>query len=172
MLSNVAYDQECVIKEVAELLETKRSDVLVSPWWWPAMVRGEAKAAWDTLTCWVDEVLIGRYDTPGRSAGGLAEGASVKPCWFAHPDVVDKLSALYWAWRRGYSPSATATGPIDWHMNWVPRTLGQIKSELTSCLGGCSALGVDRVKAGQLTHQDRVLFVDNDITARREADTG
>jgi hypothetical protein len=168
-------DLEGVLSEMAELLETTRPDVTLSPWWWPAMRRGEAEAAWEILTSWVDDVLIGRYDNnPHRSAGSLAEGSSIKLCWFAHPDVVDKLSALHWTWRRSYSRSATTAGPIDWQSSLVPRTLGQIKSQLTNCMcaGGCSALGEghNRPKAGQLTLEDRALFIDRDLTTREVAD--
>ena len=168
-------DLEGVLSEMAELLETTRPDFTLSPWWWPAMRRGEAEAAWEVLTSWVDDVLIGRYDNnPHRSPGGLAEGSSIKPCWFAHPDVVDKLSALHWAWRRSYSRSATAAGPLDWQSSWVPKTLGQIKTQLTNCMGGCSRLGEgdSRPKAVQLTPEDRSLFIGRDLTAREVADPG
>jgi hypothetical protein len=168
-------DAEGVVGEMAELLETTRPDFMLSPWWWPAMRRGEADAAWKVLTGWVDDVLIGRYDANAhRSVGGLAEGASVKPCWFAHPDVVDKLSALHWAWRRSYSRSATAGGPLDWQSSLVPITLGQIKTQLTNCMGagGCSGLGEGdhRRKAAQLTPKDRALFIGRDLAAREVAD--
>lgn len=168
-------EHERVINKMAELLETTRPDFTLSPWWWPAMRRGEAEAAWGVLTSWVDDVLIGRYDhTPHRSVGGLAEGASIKPCWFAHPDVVDKLSALHWSWRRSYSRSATAAGPLDWQSSWVPRTLGLIKSQLSGCTGGCSALGegAHRPKAGQLTPEDRAAFIGRDLAAREVAGKG
>jgi hypothetical protein len=170
-------DLEGVLNEMAELLETKRPDFTVSPWWWPAMDRGEAEAAWDVLTGWVDDVLIGRYDhNPHRSLGGLAEGASIKPCWFAHPDVVDKLSALHWAWRRSYSRSATAGGPLDWQSSLVPTALGQIKTQLTNCMGadGCSGFGEEARsrKAAQLTPEDRALFIGRDLAARGVAGTG
>jgi hypothetical protein len=170
-------DVERVVGEIAELLERTRPDFTLSPWWWPAMSRAEADAAWRVLTSWVDDVLIVRYDHhPHRSAGGLVEGASVKPCWFAHSNVVDKLSALHWTWRRSYSPNATAVGPTEWQESWVPRTLDQIKRLLTDCLGGCSALGEeggDRPKAGQLSPEDRALFIGRDLAARAEvADSG
>jgi hypothetical protein len=165
-------DVERVVGEIAQLLERTRPDFTLSPWWWPAMSRAEADTAWSVLTSWVDDVLIARYDHPRRSVGGLVEGASVKPCWFAHPNVVDKLSALHWTWRRSYSPNATAAGPVEWQESWVPRTLDQIKSQLTDCLGGCSALGEggDGPKAGQLTPEDRAFFIGMDLASRREID--
>jgi hypothetical protein len=79
-------------EDLPELLETRRPDLALSPWGWPAMLRGEAEAAWEVFTSWVDDVLIGRYDNPTWSAGGVMEGERIKPCWFAYPDVVDKIS--------------------------------------------------------------------------------
>jgi hypothetical protein len=149
----------------------------VSPWWWPSMLRKEAESAWETLIGWVDDVLIARYDpasSAGPSAGGLVGGVRLKPCWFAHPDVVDRLSALYWAWQRAYSPAATDMGPIDWQDNWVPRTLDLVKPQLTLCLSGCRALveGGYQEKAGVVTTQERARFVADDLAARRESADG
>ena len=48
-------------------------------------------------------------------------GDAVQQCWFAHPDVVDKLSALQWAWKGSYCQNAKAPAPGGWQTNQVRR---------------------------------------------------
>jgi hypothetical protein len=37
------------------------------------------------------------------------------PCWYAHPDLVEELSALHTAHRAAYHPDSSPHGPTDWH---------------------------------------------------------
>jgi hypothetical protein len=167
-------EHERLLADVIGLLDTSRTGSKPSPWWWPSMLRKEAESAWEILIDWVDDVLIARYDPSTVPSASDQGGARVGPCWFAHPDVVDRLSALYWTWQRAYSPTATDMGPIDWQNNWVPRTLDLIKPQLTLCLSGCRALGKAgcQQKAGVVTTQERARFIADDLAARRESPEG
>ena len=37
------------------------------------------------------------------------------PCWYAHGDLAEELSALHTAHQAAYHPAGPATGPADWH---------------------------------------------------------
>jgi hypothetical protein len=161
-------DQERVLNElghrlgeIAEILGAQDPAFLLSPWWWPTMLRGEAHKAWEVLVKWVDEIVIVRYDGGEAREGELPEGKTLQKCWFAHPVVVDKLSALWWAWRGAYRRHAPANGPHEFQHLLIVRTFEQIK--LTSCLGGCKVLGI---KSGDVTWNDRTAWVRDDIARR------
>lgn len=162
----------------AEMLGAKSPDFELSPWWWPSMRRGEARVAWDLLVPWVDDVLIGRYDTRGTErlatdqtgqAGNLPEGNNLKQCWFAHPDVLDKLSALYWSWKGNYRRrNAADNGPIGFQNDHLDKTLGQIRPKMIGCLGGCARL--DGRKTGELSWDHRTAWIRADVDARPSED--
>lgn len=77
---------------------------------------------WAALNQWV-RWLVGRYALDHRE---------VPPCWHAHGDLVEELSALRTAHLGAFDPSGPASGPAEWHQIfantrarlqlWVART--------------------------------------------------
>jgi hypothetical protein len=177
------------LAEVLELLNLREPAFLLSPWWWPAMKRSEAEEAWKLLTEFVDGLLIPRYDdgevtaTPrgvaaiNPEAVPLPTSPRVKRCWFAHPGIVDKLSALFWARKGDYRRNAPANGPLEWQENWLPKTLDALDAEFNKkkCVGACPHLtGAiagewPEQKHGTLTLHDRNTWIKADVDARPEA---
>lgn len=162
----------------AELLGTKDPAFLLSPWWWPTMTSAQAEEAWKTLTEWVDGLIIPRYDD-GKSQWALGElpaSTRVLRCWFAHPGIVDKLSALFWAQKGDYRRNAAANGPLEWQENWLPKTLDGLDAEFRTkaCIGGCPHLN-GRIagewpdtKHKSLTLRDRMQWIRTDVERRPE----
>jgi len=127
-------------------------------WDWSAMPRKQAEKAWDTLTSWVREVLIGVYrlvDTseqwthtdhdalaglgltdPDRGKGRLL----VPRCWYHHPDVVAELGWLAQNWLETYrSAEGRTIRAADWHDRYLPGVLRRIND--TSTAAECTMRG-------------------------------
>ena len=142
------------LEAVAELLGAQEPDFLLSPWWWPDMTRSQAEEAWKTLTEWVDQLIIPRYDD-GKNTMPVSGAQVLRPdevgtphssrvlrCWFAHPSAVDRLSALLWAQKGDYRRNAPASAPLEWQENWLPKTLDGLDAEFKrkKCMGTCPHL--------------------------------
>ncbi len=154
------------VTQIRELIGAKEPDFLLAPWWWPNLTSDQAREAWDVLVPWVETVVIWRYDySSDAEVGELPEGASILRCWFAHATVVDKLSALYWAWKGDYRRHAPANGPIEFQENWVPKTLGQIEKILQKCQAGCTVL---KQPLSKVSWPARTHWIDADIAGRRQ----
>lgn len=179
-------DQERAIQELAAEMARRAQADAEAPWWWPTMTQNQATEAWQTLTDWVDRLIIPRYDDgentspmPGSRVLrpediGLPHSSRVLRCWFAHPGVVDKLSALYWAQKGDYRPNAVVNGPLEWQENWLPKTLDSLDSEFKTkkCIGGCPHLNGmisgewPTVKHNLLNLRDRTEWIKADIGRR------
>ena len=88
---------------------------------------GEAAAQqWADLHAWV-RWLVGRYAIDPRE---------IPPCWGAHGELVEELSALHTAHQAAYDPAGAPTGPADWHT-----TLANTRSRLHLSVArtGCRA---------------------------------
>ena len=174
-----AFEQ---LGEIAEVIGVRDPSFALSPWWWPTMTPPQAREAWKTLTAWGDEIVIGRDDngerTPEGEEWGLDElryGDRVLRCWFAHPGIVDRLSALHWARRGDYRRHAPAHAPLEWQETWLPRTLNGMLTEFTErqCFGYCPYYnagreGSERVKHDELGLRDRMSWTKADVERRAE----
>ncbi len=115
------------VAELGELANAEQQDA-AGPWWWPSLLRSEAEEAWEILTSWVDDVLRERYPPDAHD--------KVRACWFAHPGVVDELTALYFAWKGAYRPDAAHTAVFEWFDRALPNTLGRTREATRECPGG------------------------------------
>ncbi|MGV8967787.1 MAG: hypothetical protein ACOH2F_16095 [Cellulomonas sp.] len=90
-----------------------------------ARLTGEAAATeWAALDRWV-RWLVRRYNLDHRD---------VPPCWYAHTDLVEELSALRSAHRGAYDPSGPPGGPAEWHQTLAnTRTHLQLSVSRTGC---------------------------------------
>lgn len=93
-------------------------------WVWSSLTAAEASLAWAHLTGWVDQ-LVARY--------GLHE--AVPACWYAHPPLVEELSALRAAWLAAYHPRAKPDQAAVWH-DVLDRVLTRVRGwNRTGCAG-------------------------------------
>lgn len=78
----------------------------------------------DGLIGWLEAVYL-RYPD---AAGSLPE------CWCWHPDVVEELLWLMYAWLAAYQGPAAAVGLVgDWHDRYRPGVVRRIKQAAGSC---------------------------------------
>jgi hypothetical protein len=158
---------------VAEL-KAKRDDPSKAQWCWPRMTQDQAKKAWRILVPWVENIIrgpmaddAGEYDDDRHYRYTMYEGANsvdVANCWFAHPDVVDDLSANHFAWRAAYGPNPGATAAAEWIDRWLPHTLQRAKRVGSNCRNGCKIL---KKSPSHVTDEDRRKFIDKDVADRR-----
>lgn len=95
---------------------------------WPELDERSAAAEWRNLGKWLDG-LLARHPMHRRV---------LRPCWRAHTDVVDEISALRLAWQGAYrSAEASATAAVDWMTRWLPATMARIDVEFNHA--GCKA---------------------------------
>jgi hypothetical protein len=154
-LPTLAAAIRALAKEVAAL-QAPPADPEPPLWDWAAMSTKQAAAAWETLTDWVREVLIGVYrlvdtsqewrqptaaDDNALRGLGLTESATpersarvpVPRCWFRHPDVVAELGWLCQSWLETFrSPAGRPTRAADWHDRYLPGVLRRINSTSTA----------------------------------------
>ena len=72
---------------------------------WAGLDAAAAASAWAALDAWV-RWLARRYGIDHRE---------LPPCWYAHGDLLEELSALHTAHQGAYHPAGPGTGPADWH---------------------------------------------------------
>ncbi|GAA5026133.1 hypothetical protein [Actinopolymorpha pittospori] len=84
----------------------------------------EAMALLEELLEWLERVYL-RY----------ADAAATLPeCWLWHPDVIEELLWLSYAWRLAYEdPESSASLPGDWHDRQRPGVVRRIKAVAGAC---------------------------------------
>lgn len=146
------------VQEVSDFLGIPKGESS-SPWWWPSLDRDQARNAWRLLVPFV-EMLGQRYH----------QGHPIRACWYAHPEVLDELSALYYEWKRSYTPNVDRTAPWYFVQN-VKTGMENIRTNLGGCANssaGCQRL---KVKVSELTEQDRKDYIKADIEKRDQPQT-
>jgi hypothetical protein len=90
---------------------------------WTALTADAAAEAWAALAGWVDW-LLDRY--------ALAE--TIPGCWYAHPAMLEELSAIHVAWLGAYcDPAASAADGVLWH-DMLDRVVVRIRDhDVASC---------------------------------------
>ena len=97
---------------------------------WIELDAGSAAEEWARLTGWVDW-FIDRYQ--------LTE--TLPSCWYAHPPIVEELSALHVAWLGAYcDPGASANDGVAFH-DMAERVLDRIQQ---ADRPGCASAGAHR----------------------------
>jgi hypothetical protein len=85
---------------------------------------GRAQAVLADLTGWMGEVFL-RY---GDAVAALSE------CWMWHPEVVEELLWLMYAWLGAYrDEDATVARAGDWHDRYRPGVVKRIKAAAGNC---------------------------------------
>lgn len=102
-------------------------------WDFATMDATQARQAWDTLTRWVDEVLV--MTEPRTYLGGRSQDAYLlEPCWWKHPDVVADLAMLYGVWYHGHhGPHASAPAVAEYRDRWLPGALSRMQKAMERC---------------------------------------
>lgn len=128
-------------------------------WWWPDLRTEGARVAWETLTVWMQNVLVVRYPEVDRV---------LQPCWYRHPDALDALTSLYATWRWAYhEPTAQPPAAASWLNQWLPAATEQIKHALRSCDWTAHRDDATRREhIGRLFGDDLARFIAADISAR------
>ncbi len=112
---------------------------------------------WLALDDWV-RWLVTRYALDHRE---------IPPCWYAHGDLVEELTALWSAHQSAYDRAGPATGPADWHHTLaVTRSRLQLWAGRTGCRHGQHRDPVAPAWAGEPSPAD---YLDA-FLARVEAD--
>ena len=93
---------------------------------WRRLTDEAAAQQWADLHAWV-RWLVKRYAIDPRE---------IPPCWGAHGELVEELSALHTAHQAAYDPAGAPAGPADWHT-----TLANTRSRLHLSVArtGCRA---------------------------------
>ena len=88
-----------------------------APWNWRCMPAPVAQVAMSALTEWVDW-LRHRYPV----------ARTLPPCWRRHPELIEELSALHWAWRAAFhGDEARPSAPADFHGHYLPGVLDRVR---------------------------------------------
>jgi len=131
-------------------------------WCWHGLTGPAAQQLWAELTDWVGW-LRGRYPLARQ----------IPPCWWAHPELVEELTALLVAWRGAYrTPDAPATAPADWHDRWLPGFLHRITGQWKiPCTAGQHEDRVDGAFTTKPVDDDEAFaaFAAADVAARQTA---
>lgn len=91
---------------------------------WRRLTPDQAASTWADLDTWV-RWLVTRYALDHRD---------VPPCWYAHGDLVEELTALMTAHQAAFDRTGAATGPSDWHQTLATtRTRLQLWAARTGC---------------------------------------
>ena len=121
---------------------------------WTALDADQAAEQWDLLTAWVDW-LRGRYQ--------LRE--TVPVCWYAHPPMLEELSALRCSWIGSFhNPAAQPGDGSAWH-DLLDRTLYRLRGwDRTGCADGTHR--PDLPAADDTDHRHRDRHITADLAAR------
>lgn len=172
VLSRMVDDLERQDDVLAEVVAALRADVdvlaehlrAVQPrvWWWPELTADQTRNAWETLTEWMQDVLVLRYPEADHV---------LQPCWYRHPAAVDALTSLYTTWRAAYHDlTAQPTAAASWLNQWLPAAIDQVKQALRSC--DWTAHRDDtarRQNSGRLFGEDLASFIAAEVLARGDA---
>lgn len=100
---------------------------------WDTLDADAAAQQWAALAGWTDW-LIARYQ--------LSE--VVPACWYAHPAILEELSALHVAWVGAYcDPAARASDGVAWH-DMLERVVFRIRER---DVAGCATAVAHRADA-------------------------
>ena len=88
----------------------------------------------EQLAVWVEELLIPVY---GREVSSTAMWC---PRWWAHPEAVARLHALYLAWMVLTGEGSELYGPAMWHRDYLDPTMAALRSP-DGPFAGCTSLG-------------------------------
>lgn len=124
-LSRQIDDLARVVQEVAERQAASGPSTEGAPSWLdlPADI-GTVRTVLTDLTGWMHDVYL-RY---ADAAHHLPE------CWLWHPDVVEELLWLMYAWLAAYrDEKATVARAGDWHDRYRPGVVRRIKALAGNC---------------------------------------
>lgn len=124
---------------------------------WDRLDADAAAQQWAALTGWTDW-LVARYQ--------LSE--VVPACWYAHPAILEELSALHVAWVGAYcDPAARASDGVLWH-DMLERVVLRIRDR---DLAGCATAAAHRGDAAPAPSPESVTAradaIRADLAARR-----
>jgi hypothetical protein len=114
-----------VVQQIAEQTALAGASTAGAPSWLdlPTDI-GTVRSVLEDLTGWMREVFL-RYSD---AAHGLPE------CWLWHPDVVEELLWLMYAWLAAYrDENATVAKAADWHDRYRPGVVKRIKALAGTC---------------------------------------
>lgn len=74
------------------------------------------------LAFWVERLLIPVY---GQEVTSTAPWC---PRWREHPEAIAQLHALWLAWQSLTGPAADATGPAQWHRDYLGSMMETLRS--------------------------------------------
>lgn len=119
---------------------------------WAALDADAAAEAWAMLAGWVDWA-VERYS--------LAE--VIPGCWYAHPPMLEELSALQVAWLGAYcDPAASAADGVLWH-DMLERVVLRVREhDVTSCASAAAHRAdiVATVTGGSMSERARLIRTD------------
>jgi hypothetical protein len=101
------------------------------------------------LSFWVERLLIPVY---GQEASSAAPWC---PRWREHQEAVAHLHALWLAWQERTGPNADATGPAQWHRDFLGPTMETLRSP-SGPFAGCKP-GIHREKERPFIEDDGFL---------------
>jgi hypothetical protein len=104
-------------------------------WNWNTMPADKAARAWAELIEWVDGWLLPLQ--PRAAAQWDNQPCWWAWCWYAHPEAVHYVSALYGMWKQAYTgKTAGAPRVAEWWHRWLPDTRDHLRRILGDCLNG------------------------------------
>jgi hypothetical protein len=113
-----------VVQDLAANLATRPTAATAPSWLVLPADAGEVRAVLEDLARWMQEVFL-RYPD---AAAGLPE------CWLWHPDVVEELLWLMYAWLAAYRDGdATVARAADWHDRYRPGVVKRVKALAGNC---------------------------------------
>jgi hypothetical protein len=132
----------------------------VRAWWWPDLDPTDATAAWGHLGAWVCDALLSRHPTYQRA---------LRPCWRAHPDVVDELTALRLLWLDAYPNPRPAPAAAADYLTRLPVVLARVEAAFKNA--GCKTVAGTPVHADNDDHFALAQWDPDQVAAFIEADT-
>ncbi len=125
-------DAVTVVEQKVDALADGEKEQPVRMWDWTTMNIDQAGVAWETLTSWVDIVLVRQYNVVGAKGGDN----KIPACWYRHPGAVAELAWLCQEWHRIYrSTKGTPSSAGEWHDRWLPGVIRRLLLSLHECGG-------------------------------------
>lgn len=135
-----------------------RGSPLPRVWDWQVFSAEEAAFIWSDVSEWV-LWLVQRYDL----------GDEIPPCWWAHPAIVEELTALWASWNFAYRDSnADPRQPLAWHQE-LEASRRRIRAwDRQGCARGSHR--ADEPQAWAFSEEDFRSHVDADLVGRRSSE--
>jgi hypothetical protein len=140
---------------------------------WDLLTPEDAEREWWVLDDWVTR-LRHRYGLPVTI---------IPPYWHRHPELVWELSALHLHWLGAYDPEQDGSAPISWHADfaaarerlrdWAAGAGTKLDSDRPTrqtVWPGEESIGTPDLSIIENRAEDFAHFVQDDVTARREAE--